>query len=151
MSTIIAEKNILHVIYSDNSDKKDDLYYTISKLADEYEGHVPNRIGVNFPLRSSHPIHNQYISKYGTSYVVMYKKGDVQTKRHELQHARYFLDETFRKQVDTIWEEMNKKSKDNVLKMLKKMGYPDRKDILIDEFQAYYFTEKPNFFGTIKR
>ena len=32
--------------------------------------------------------------------------------------------------------------------MLKKMGYPDDKEeILIDEFQAYYYTEKKNFFG----
>lgn len=147
MSIIIAEKNILHIIYSD---KKDDLYYSIESLADEYEGKIPNRIGVNFPLQPHHPMHKKYISKYNVSYLVMYKKGDAQTKHHELQHARYHLDQTFRTQVKTLWNSFDKKSKDNVLMMLKKMGYPSNMDILLDEFQAYYFTEKPNFFGKLK-
>jgi hypothetical protein len=140
-----VENSILHIIYND---KKDEIYHSISKWADEYEGKVNNRIGVNFPLTSKH---KNLFDKYGkASYLVMYKKGDVNTKLHELQHARYYLDSTFRAEVQSLWEKIEKSSKNVILGMLKRMGYPDHPDILIDEFQAYYFTEKPNFFGKIK-
>ena len=33
--------------------------------------------------------------------------------------------------------------------MLLKMKYKNEREILIDEFQAYYYTEKPNFFGKV--
>ena len=40
-------------------------------------------------------------------------------------------------------------SKQYILDMLLRMKYRNDIDILIDEFQAYYYTENPNFFGKI--
>ncbi len=147
---MIKDNHVLHVVV-DNDKKKgaEKEYQTILQLADEYEGEIKNRIGVNFPLSSRHPIHKQYIDKYGdVSYLIMYKKGDITTKRHELQHARYYLDAAFREEVKRLWDGLNDRSRSNVLCMLKKMGYPmEKNEIVLDEFQAYYFTEKPNFFA----
>ena len=147
MTTILKDGNVLHIVFTRPTGQ---IYDEIVKLADEYEGVIKNRIGVNFPLHSKHPIHKKYIDKYGEiSYLIMYKKGDVSTKRHELQHARYYLDPMFRQEVKTLWDGLKPLTKTNILGMLKKMGYPDNYNILLDEFQAYYFTEKPNFFGKL--
>lgn len=40
--------------------------------------------------------------------------------------------------------------KKKVIDMLLRMKYKNDLEILIDEFQAYYFTEKSNFFGKIE-
>jgi hypothetical protein len=50
----------------------------------------------------------------------------------------------YKKNIKKRWTEMDEKNKDKV----KKMGYPqNNEDILIDEFKAYYYSEKSNFFG----
>lgn len=88
---------------------------------------------------------NKILSYKDIKYIVVYKKGDIITKKHELQHAKYYLDENFRKEVANLWDSFNNKFKKRALEMLKKMNYPDH--VIMDEFQAYYFTEKPNFFA----
>lgn len=135
--------NILHIIYTDKI--PDDLI----KIADIYEGKIENRIGINFPIN----IVDEYkgetqIKKYeNIKYVIVYKKGDKITKDHELMHAKYYIDEEYKDKIKKMWRDMEDKNKDKIKKMLKKMGYPNNEDILIDEFQAYYYTEKKNFFG----
>ena len=62
-------------------------------------------------------------------------------------HAKYYMDEKYKENVNKIWKNMKESSKKKVIDMLKKMGYPEEENILIDEFQAYYYTEKKNFFG----
>jgi len=131
--------NVLHIVYNDII--PDD----IIKIADVYEGKIDNRIGINFPM----DIVDKYnqLKKYNCNYVIVYKKGDKLTKEHELMHAKYYMDENYKEKIKKIWIDMDDKNKDKVKKMLKKMGYPENEDILIDEFQAYYYTEKLNFFG----
>lgn len=141
-------EEVLHIVYNSSIPR-----YIIN-IADKYEGKVPDRIGINFPMNfvinscKSFDIFD--IKKYieEAKYVVVYKKGDKLTKDHELLHAKYYIDDKYKKSVQSIWDGMKKESKKKVVYMLKKMGYDsDREDIMIDEFQAYYYTEKPNFFG----
>jgi hypothetical protein len=138
--------NILHIVYIDKIPDE------IIKIADIYEGKIENRIGINFPMN----IVDEYkgetqIKKYeSVKYVIVYKKGDKLTKEHELMHAKYYMDEKYKDKIKKMWKDMEDKNKDKVKKMLKKMGYPDNEDILMDEFQAYYYTEKANFFGKFK-
>jgi hypothetical protein len=94
-------------------------------------------------LRDNYPKHS--LVKYNAKYIIIYKKGDVKTKKHELQHAKYYIDDEYKKYVEKLFHNFSEKYKNNALKMLKKMNYPDH--VLLDEFQAYYFTEKENFFG----
>jgi len=135
--------NVLHVIY------KDKIPLEIIDIADMYEGKIENRIGINFPMNIVHSYGGENkIKNYNCSYVIVYKKGDKLTKEHELMHAKYYMDNNYKEKVKKMWEDMDGKNKEKVKKMLKKMGYPeDKEDILIDEFQAYYYTEKSNFFG----
>lgn len=150
--------DILHIVYRKTIPKY------ISDIADIYEGKINDRIGINFPIdvvkkwntdkNCKHSTHsknsknsiNEYTDK--AKYVVVYKKGDKLTKDHEMLHAKYYMDKEYKEKVIEIWNSMKKESKKKVLSMLKKMGYPeDNEELLIDEFQAYYYTEKDNFFG----
>jgi hypothetical protein len=138
--------NVLHIVYTDIIPEE------IIKIADIYEGKIDNRIGINFPMEIVEKYKGENEIKknnYNNSceYVIVYKKGDKITKEHELMHAKYYMDKNYKEKIINIWREMEDKNKDKVKKMLKKMGYPDDENILIDEFQAYYYTEKSNFFG----
>ena len=136
--------NVLHIVYTYIIPDE------IIKIADIYEGKIDNRIGINFPMKIVESYEEEcYIKKYNNSceYVIVYKKGDKITKEHELMHAKYYMDKKYKEKILDMWKQMNDKNKDKVKKMLRKMGYPDDENILIDEFQAYYYTEKSNFFG----
>ena len=145
--TILFEHSIVHVIYEQYNEIKE-----LEPIAEEYEGKINGRYGFNFPFNiirkdnKSKIITN--IMKHNDmkpNYVVVYKKGDIMTKKHELQHAKYYIDKEYRETVQKMWDSFDSKYKSNVISMLKRMGYPEH--VMIDEFQAYYFTEKSNFFG----
>lgn len=85
------------------------------------------------------------VKRYEVKYIIAYINGDIQTKRHELQHAKFYIDEMYRKSIYNMWNNLDEKTKNHIISFLKKLGYPD--DVIIDEFQAYYMTEKHNFFG----
>ena len=136
---------ILHIIY----EMKDNITPLI-EIANSYEGNINGRTGFNFPIHIINNIKNnlmvnKILSYKDIKYIVVYKKGDILTKKHELQHAKYYLDENFRKEVTNLWDNFDDRFKKRALEMLKKMNYPEH--VLMDEFQAYYFTEKPNFFA----
>ena len=134
---------ILHIIYQ----TLHDITNTIHTIANAYEGHIPGRIGFNFPMRFVKELHpTSDMAKYDADYVIIYKKGDIATKRHELQHAKYDMDPAFKKDVQTLWDSLSTLNQEKVRSRLRRMNYPDRETLLLDEFQAYYFTEKKNFF-----
>ena len=146
--SIKVEESVLHIEYK----KMDDIPVYVKKISDQYEGEIKDRIGFNFPMefveKNDKKVYGDMIKKYGDiKYVIVYKKGDVLTKKHELCHAKYALDKDYKNKVLLLWDSLGKKYKDGVLKMLKNMNYPDNMDILIDEFQAYFYTEKSGFFG----
>ena len=141
--------NVVHIIYTNI------IPTYIEEIADMYEGKIENRIGINFPIsfalkyKGKGPDNILKYKEYkDAKYVVVYKKGDKLTKEHEMMHAKYYMDDKYKEKVKEMWYSMRESSKIKVTEMLKKMGYPDDKEeILIDEFQAYYYTEKKNFFG----
>jgi hypothetical protein len=140
--TYQVRKRILHIIYDVLSELPDIIY----TAANVYEGNIPDRIGFNFPMR----ILQQFITpltKYEADYVITYQANDLNTKRHELQHAKYDMDIEYQKKVQRLWKSFSPSFQNSVLQKLRKMNYPDHPRILMDEFQAYYFTEKKGFFG----
>lgn len=146
MTTYKEDKGVLHIIYT----KEIPAY--LLKISDIYEGKMDNRIGLNFPFDIAIKYSENEFKKYKdkVKYVIVYKKGDKETKEHELMHAKYYNDSSYKKRIDDMWEKMNDKSKKRVVEMLRRMGYKvDNISIVIDEFQAYYHTEKSNFFGKI--
>ena len=137
-----VRKRILHIIYDVLSELPDIIY----TAANAYEGNIPDRIGFNFPMR----ILQQFITpltKYEADYVITYQANDLNTKRHELQHAKYDMDIEYQKKVQRLWKSFSSSFQHSVLQKLRKMNYPNHPRILMDEFQAYYFTEKKGFFG----
>ena len=143
------DNRILHIIYEQKErDSKD--FKNICEISKIYEGTDTNSfIGFNFPMKIV-PINNslyKYINL--VDYIIVYKKGDKQTKMHELCHAKFYIDDNYKKSVYNLWNSIEKSSKKNIIDMLLRMKYKNDKNILIDEFQAYYHTEKSNFFGKI--
>lgn len=136
---------ILFVIYDDIEEIQE-----LQSFADKYEGKISGRYGLNFPFHviktTKKP--TKFISKilkYKAEYLIAYKKGDIITKKHEMQHAKYYIDSEYRESIKKMWDSFDTKYKSNVISMLGKMGYPEH--VMLDEFQAYYYTEKTNFFG----
>nr|QFG73905.1 MAG: hypothetical protein [Megaviridae environmental sample] len=83
--------------------------------------------------------------KFNTTYIVVFKRGDVHTLKHELAHARYHIDAEYRFKIDKLWRELTRKQQTTIVGFLNRCGYPPH--VHMDEFQAYATTEKSNFFG----
>lgn len=145
MDYLIKDK-ILHITYN----KKEDILKEIIEIANVYEGEIRDRIGFNFPISfiKKHYPKSKLLS-YNAEYIIVYQKKDIQTKKHELQHALYALNESFRSEVLSLWNSFPLSYQQKINSLLLKMNYPNNSEILLDEFQAYYFTEKPNFFGKL--
>jgi hypothetical protein len=69
------------------------------------------------------------------------------TKKHEMCQDSFYLDPVYRQKIETMRTSFSAAYQKKVHSMLQKMKYPNDPQLLLDEFQAYYFTEKPNFFG----
>jgi len=138
---------VLHIIYTDK-DKTSTDFQNLINIANRYEGNISSRIGFNFPMNIVEKSNS--LRKYEADYIIVYKKGDVLTKKHELRHAMYFLDKEYRLSVQTLWDSLSSSSQSSILAMLLKMKYPNDMTILLDEFQAYYYTEKKGFFGKLE-
>lgn len=140
--TYQVRKRILHIIY-DVITELPDIIYTAANV---YEGNIPERIGFNFPMKILQQFRTP-LAKYDADYVITYQTNDLNTKRHELQHAKYNMDIEYQKQVQRLWKSFSASYQQSILQKLRNMNYPDNPRILMDEFQAYYFTEKKGFFG----
>ena len=140
-------QRVLHIVYTDK-DKTSTDFQNLINIANRYEGNISSRVGFNFPMNIVEKSNS--LRKYEADYIIVYKKGDVLTKKHELRHAMYFLDKEYRLSVQTLWESLSSSSQSSILAMLLKMKYPNDMTILLDEFQAYYYTEKKGFFGKLE-
>jgi len=140
----VEQDHILHII----CDRGEQLPESILTICNQYEGEIPERIGSNFPMDfvkkmfPSHPL-----LKYSAKYVIAYQKGDIITKKHEMCQDSFYLDPVYRQKIETMRTSFSAAYQKKVHSMLQKMKYPNDPQLLLDEFQAYYFTEKPNFFG----
>jgi len=142
--TFRVKERVLHFIYQYISEIPD----IIITVSDVYEGPIKNRIGFNFPMSVVKRVDpKSTLLSYDADYFIGYQKKDIIAKRHELQHAKYYMNPAFRREVKELWESFPASFQTRATQQLLKMNYPNNPDILLDEFQAYYFTEKPNFFG----
>jgi tartrate dehydratase beta subunit/fumarate hydratase class I family protein len=142
-----VQERILHGVY----EKGEAIPNEVEDLSIHYEGVIPKRTGWNMPM--------SVIQKYATKdsplrsyldkadYMVVYCKNDIQTKKHELLHAQYAMFPAYRAQVVQVWAGLTKQEQERVHRVLHHLNYPDDPAIQLDEFQAYYYTEKPSFFG----
>lgn len=80
-----------------------------------------------------------------SKYIIGYVSGDIKTKKHEICHALFHVDETYKKKMLVMWQSLDTLTKERIVDFLSRLGYPPEKHI--DEFQAYFNTERDNFFG----
>lgn len=141
------QDRILHGVY----EKREDVPKEVDSLATQYEGNVPKRTGWNMPMSFIQQYANKqsflHIYRTEADYMIVYPKGDIQTKKHELLHARYAMCPLYREQVNQLWKSLTNKEQEKVRTVLCHLHYPDHPAIQLDEFQAYYYTEKSSFFG----
>lgn len=117
----------------------------LSKISERYEGLSGNAEGHNFPasyIEKSDIIYD-FVKKNKIEYVIgIY---NVNSFQHEKLHAKYYLDQEYKKKIDEEWNILEPEKRDKIVAFLKRLGYCDK--VLIDEYQAYRYTEKSNFFG----
>jgi len=68
-------------------------------------------------------------------YVIATKKNDSATLKHELVHAYYYLNPSYKQKVDTVVRHMRTDLKKDLINILKTMGYSN--NVIIDEINAY--------------
>ncbi len=131
-----------------------------------YEGATSTtRQGINFPreiwekwykavpAKERTAVHKQLDQALkgdpGIRYIIAYRQGDVQTRKHELQHAKYSLDTEYKARADALWAKLTEDQRKVISAFLNRLGYPPH--VHLDEFQAYYSTEaKPETFFGVK-
>lgn len=117
----------------------------LSTISERYEGLSGNLEGHNFPASYVQKGDSIYdvVQKHKITYVIgIYH---VNSLEHEKLHAKYYLDVTYKNKIDEEWAQLDDVKKGKIIQSLTKMGYCDK--VFIDEYQAYRYTEKPNFFG----
>ena len=116
----------------------------LSKISKRYEQIETIAEGYNFPASfvEKTDIIYDFVKKNKIEYVIGIYSG--KSFQHEKLHAKYFLDEEYKKKIDKEWEELDETKRNKIITFLKKLGYCDK--VIIDEYQAYRYTEKDNFF-----
>ena len=130
-------------------------------------GSIRRRQGHNFPAAAA----TSYFKKRGTDagkltpeeasikqllniytdvkYVVAWRKGDVAARVHELAHSCWALDAVHRSAVEGAWRSLPLDLQSSIREFLLRLGYEDNDNVIIDEFGAYWLTERNAgaFFG----
>ena len=125
-------------------------------ISDRVDGPIKNRLGHNFPYHVMTKEEVKMIAALlpkakGTqnkpySYLIACMRGNAQTLKHELCHAKYFVNEEWRALVARVWHEvLSEKERLYLSSFLTRLKYQPA--VHVDEFQAYALTEPPNFFG----
>jgi hypothetical protein len=112
-------------------------------LSNAYEGIIHNREGHNFPSSFITKSHILYRYKDQCKYVIGVYNGKSIT--HELLHVQYFIDPEYKDKILQEWSDMEPHKRNYITSFLKRLGYSD--SVIIDEYQAYRYSEAPNFFG----
>jgi hypothetical protein len=137
---ISINNNIMVVNFCGNKKLMNDI---LDPLSTAYEGPLVNRQGHNFPAEHIIKGHILYPYKSKCKYVI----GVTSTLslQHEMLHAKFFIDKEYRETIHNEWRELTDDTRMKITIFLKKLGYSDK--VIIDEYQAYRYSEKPNFFG----
>ncbi len=117
----------------------------LDPISNNYEGIINNRLGHNFPSEFI-PKNHKTLGNYKNKCKYVIGSCDANTLKHELLHAKYYVDCDYRNKINNEWNnELNDYQRIHITNFLKKMGYSDK--VIIDEYQAYRYTESSNFFG----
>jgi hypothetical protein len=123
--------------------KKEKMNEVLDPISNAYEGPLLNREGHNFPASYIPSGHLLTAYKPKCKYVIgLYNTKSLQ---HELQHAKYYLDEGYRRTVQEEWNALEPRIQTHITGFLTKLGYSPK--VHLDEYQAYRATEPRNFFG----
>ena len=123
---------------------KDYMNQILDPLSNKYEGPLVNRQGHNFPSAFI-PDKSHLLSPHKSQCVYVIGMFNSSGLAHELLHAKYYVDSKYRESINKEWAELSDKHRTHITQFLKSMGYSD--DVIIDEYQAYRYTEPANFFG----
>jgi hypothetical protein len=125
--------------------KKEEMNNMLDIISNSYEGVMHNREGHNFPIEFVPK--NHFLYKYKSEKSCKYVIGIYNTKslQHELMHAKFYLDPYYKQKIIDEWNNLEETKRNYLIQFIKKMGYSD--DVIIDEYQAYKYTESANFFG----
>ncbi len=123
--------------------KRDKMNEILDPISNVYEGILINREGHNFPSSYIPKNHSLYKYKNKCVYVIGVYNGKSIT--HELLHARFYMDIVYKNRIIQEWNELPDTKRNYLIAFLKRLGYSDA--VLIDEYQAYRYSEAPNFFG----
>lgn len=119
---------------------KQEMNSYLNEFSFNYEGMI-NPEAHNFP--SSFLPKDHTLQTYNSKYIIgVYKAEDIP---HELQHAKFYLNNEYRNSILQEWNRLPLKTKLHIEKFLTKLGYSEH--VFVDEYQAYKYTEKSNFFG----
>ena len=138
---ITSIKNDILVINFKGDRKK--MNELLDPLSNKYEGLILNRTGHNFPSEYITKNHELFKYKSKCKYVIgIYRTNDL---AHEILHAKFYLDLNYKNKIEIEWKELNIDKREHITMFLKKLGYSDK--VIIDEYQAYRYSESNNFFG----
>ena len=128
---------------------KKEMYNTLSQISKRYEQLEVMAEGYNFPasfVEKTDKIYD-FVKENNIKYVIgVYNSINMLNSiQHEKLHAKYYLDQEYKNKIDKEWLEIDSNTKNKIINFLKKLGYCDK--VIIDEYQAYRYSEKSNFFG----
>jgi hypothetical protein len=126
-------------------DSKIKMNNDLTKISERYEELTVSAEGHNFPASfvDKKDVIYDVVKKNKIEYIIgVYNSKSI---HHEKLHAKYFLDPIYKKKIDNEWDELDDNKRKKITYFLKKLGYCDK--VIIDEYQAYRYTEKDNFFG----
>ncbi len=123
--------------------KKEKMNEVLDPISNAYEGPLLNREGHNFP--ASYIPNGHVLAGYKGKCKYVIGLYNTKSLQHELQHAKYYLDEGYRRTVQEEWNALEPRIQTHITDFLTKLGYS--KKVHLDEFQAYRATEPRNFFG----
>jgi hypothetical protein len=115
----------------------------LDPISNVYEGVIINRIGHNFPIEFVPE--NHILSTYKKSVKYVIAISNFKNLKHEMLHAKYYLDKTYRDKIIDEFNSLDQDKRSHIQNVLTKMSYPE--DKWIDEYQAYTYSEKDNFWG----
>lgn len=134
------QNQVLILHFEGKRDKMNEMLDSISNI---YEGILVNREGHNFPSSYIPKNHTLYKYKKDCVYVIGVYNG--KSIAHELLHARFYMDIFYKNRIIQEWNELTDVKRNYLIIFLKRLGYSD--SVLIDEYQAYRYSEASNFFG----
>lgn len=124
---------------------KEEMNRVLDPISNQYEGPLKHREGHNFP--SVHIPKEHSFAKYKPMCEYVIGCYNSQSISHELLHAKFYMDAIYREKILLEWQGLEEKYRTVITTFLKKLGYSDK--VLIDEYQAYRYTEAHNFFGIL--